>query len=85
MHEGSLLQRNHVQKVRALIRKDACMKFYNERQLLDLEIDVSDDGLGQGLLQLREGINCPHDEAPDNTAQSTTVFTSKSLSTDETR
>ena len=41
-------------KARALI--NACMKFYNERDPLYLETDVSGVSLGEGLLQVRKGM-----------------------------
>ena len=45
---------NHEQYERAktLIRKDVCMKFYNEKKPLYLETDVSAIGLGAGPLQV---------------------------------
>ena len=61
------------------------MKFYNVVGLLYLETDASDVGLGVGLLQVREGMNCLCDEAPDDMALYPIAFTSKSLFSVETR
>ena len=46
-------------------QKDTCMKFYDGKQSLYIETDVSEVGLGAGLLQLRDGKNFLHDETPD--------------------
>ena len=62
-------------KAKALIRKDAWMTFYNKREPLYLEIDASSVGLEAGHMQIREGINCPHGEAPDNMALCPTTYT----------
>ena len=43
------------------------MKFYGVARHLYLETDASGISLGAGLLQVRDGINCGHDEIPDNT------------------
>ena len=42
------------------------MNFYDEIKPLYLEMDASGEGLGDGLLQTREGTSCERDEAPDN-------------------
>ena len=47
---------------KALIKKDPCMKFCNEKGPLYLKTDTSGIGLGVGLVG--EGMNCPCDEAP---------------------
>ena len=42
-------------------------------------IDKSGIGLGAGLLQVRDGMNCWHDETPDNAILCLTAFARKSL------
>ena len=44
------------------------MKFYNENKQMYLETDVLGISLVAGLLQARDGIQLPRDEAPDNSA-----------------
>ena len=63
-------------KAEALIRRDACMEFSNEKYPLNLETDT----LVAGLLQVRHGINCPKDTALDNPILRPIAFSSKSLS-----
>ena len=63
----------------ALIKKDECMTFYNERGPVYLQTDASGIGLETGLLQVTEH------KAPDNTALHPIVLASKSLSSTETR
>ena len=63
------------------MKLDACMMFYDENEPQYLETDAFGVGLGVGLLQIREKINCPYDEAPDNTVLHPTAFASKSLPT----
>ena len=41
-----------------IIRQDACMMFYDALMPLYLEIDASSVGLGAGLLQVRDDMNC---------------------------
>ena len=50
---------------------------------LYLEMDVSGIGFGAGLLQVIEGINCEHDEIPDNATLCPATFASKRLSSAE--
>ena len=66
-------------KVKKLITKDACMKFYNVLKPLYLEMDASGIGLGAGLFQVREGMNCGHEKVQDNVTLFRIVFASKSL------
>ena len=58
-------------------------KVYGETRPLYLETDVSGLGLGVGLLQIRDGINCPQDVALDNSMLRPITFASKSLSSAE--
>ena len=62
---------------KALVKKGTCMKFYNERQALYLETDMSGVGLGASLLQVRESMNCTCDEAPNSIALCPIAFASK--------
>ena len=62
-----------------IIKKDASMKFYDASRLLYLETDASGVSPGAGLLQVRDGRNCEHDEVPDNTALCQIAVTSKGL------
>ena len=48
-----------IDKARALIKEDACMKFYNKTRPLYLETDIYGVGLGARLLQIRDGMNWP--------------------------
>ena len=54
------------------------MKFYDTSRPLYLETDASDVSIGDRLLQLREGMNCGHDEVPDNATPCPISFASKS-------
>ena len=40
-------------KAKAIIKRDACMKFYKGKEPLYSEIEASGVGLGTGLLQVR--------------------------------
>ena len=64
---------------KVIIRKDASMKFYNEREKLYLEINTSGVRLGAGLPQTRERMCFPKGEEPDNSALWPIAYTSKSL------
>ena len=52
------------EEAKAIIKEDACMKFYNETKPLYIETDVSGAGLGAALLQTRDNISCHRDDAP---------------------
>ena len=47
-------------------QNDACLKFYDVARPLYLETYVSSFSLLAGLLQVRDDMNCGHDEIPDN-------------------
>ena len=53
-------------KAKKIMKKDACMKFYDASRPLNLENDTSGVCLGTRLLQVSNGINCGHDEVPGN-------------------
>ena len=53
-------------KVKTMIKEEACMKFYDENELLYLETGASRVGLATELLQEGEGMICLRDAAPDN-------------------
>ena len=55
-------------KGKNIIKQDACMKLYDASKLLYLETDTCDIGLGAGILQVRDIMNCDWDEVLDNTA-----------------
>ena len=67
-------------KAKEIIKKDACMKFYNVARSLYLETDTPGISLGAELLQVRYGMKCRHDETPDDTILDPMAFASKSLS-----
>ena len=60
-----------------------CMKCHDIREPLYLEADALRVGLGTGLLQMWDNLNCGCDEAPDNTMFWLITFPSKSLSSME--
>ena len=70
-------------KAKSLIQKDVYMKFYNENIPLYLKTDVSGIGLGDTLLQTRDGMTCSKDAAPDKTMLRPIMFSSKSLTNAE--
>ena len=55
------------------------MNFYNERDWLYLETDVLGVRLGASLVQVRDRIQSPKDEASDTSALWPITFASKSL------
>ena len=57
--------------------------FYDASRPLYLEIDASGLSFGAGLLQVREGMNCGHDEVPDNLTLHPITFYSKCLMSTE--
>ena len=67
------------EEAKAIIKEDACMKFYNETKLLYIETDTSGVKLRAALLQTRDNMSCHRDEVPDNSILRPIAFTSKSL------
>ena len=67
-------------QAKMIIKKDACMKFYDAFRALYLEIDASGVGFGAILLQVREGMNCRCDEVPNSVTLHPIAFSSKILS-----
>ena len=56
------------------------MKFYDMAKTLCLETSASGISLGAGLFQVRDVMNCRHNETPDKTLLCPVAFASKSLS-----
>ena len=71
-------------KVKMLITKDECMKFYDASKQLYLEEDASGIGLGIGLWQMQEGFNGECDEVPNSVALCPIAFARIWLSSDTT-
>ena len=55
------------------------MKFYNALKPLYPGMDASSVGPEACLLQMREGMNCRHDEVPDNMTLHPIAFAHKIL------
>ena len=70
-------------KEKKIVKKYACMKFYDVAKPLYLEMDISSVSLGARSLQVRVGMNCRHDEVPDNATLYLIAFTNKSLLNNE--
>ena len=67
-------------KTKKMVKKDACMKFYNVARPLYLETDTSSISLGARLLEVRNDMNCGCDEIPDNAILHLIACTRKSFS-----
>ena len=61
--EWNRMCQNLYDKAKKIIKKDACMKFYDAIRPQFLETDAS---IGARLLQIRHSTNCGHNEVPDN-------------------
>ena len=73
------------EEAKAIIKEDACMKFYDETKILCIETDASGVGIGATLLQTRDNMSCHRDEVSDNSILRSIVFASKSLTGAEKR
>ena len=62
------MYRDLYDKVKNIIKQEACIKFCDASKSLYLETDASSVGLADSLLQVRDGTNCGQDEVLDNTA-----------------
>ena len=56
------------ERVKAITKKDAAVAFYDGKEQLHLETDVSDVGLRASLLQVRDGMWYLRNEAAKNAA-----------------
>ena len=74
-----------LEESKAIIKEDACMKFYDETKPLYIETDVSGIRLGAALLQTTDNMSCHRDEAPDNSILRSITFASKNLTGAEKR
>ena len=76
---------NLYDRAKAIIKKDATVEFYNEKEQMYLEIDGSSVGLGANLVQVRDGMWFPKNEAPNIAALWPIAFVSKSLTSAKTQ
>ena len=67
-----------IQQSQNIIKKNATMVFYNEKEQLYLETDASGVGLGASVLHMRDRMWFPRNEAPDRSVLWQIVFASKS-------
>ena len=66
-------------KVKLIIKEDACLKFYDEMKSMYLQTDAFGVGLRTTLLQKGVGTSCPRGQAPDNNILRLIAFTKKRL------
>ena len=66
-------------KGKAMIKEDACMRFYDETRPLYRETDVSGVGLGAAILQTRSNTSCHKDELPGISILRPIAFPSRGL------
>ena len=67
-----------------IMKNNVTIAFYNEKEQLFLETDVSGMGLGPSLLQVRDGVWFQSNEMTDNTVLQPIAVASKSLTSIET-
>ena len=60
------MYQNLYDREKEIIKKDACMKFYDASRPLYMTPDASGVGLGARLLQVRDSMKCGYDKLPDN-------------------
>ena len=70
-------------KAKIIIKRDASMQLYADKEILDPETYASGVGLWAGLLLVYEGMSCPRDRAPDFSILRPTAFAIKSMSSAE--
>ena len=68
---------------KSLAKEDTCMKYYNFRKPLYLEIDAPRECLVAIVLQVRDYLSGRYDEVPDNAMLQPIAFASKSLSSND--
>ena len=64
-------------RAKKIIKKEACMKFFDTSRPLYLQTDASHVGLIARLLQVRDSMSCDHDDVPDNTTLCPIAFPAK--------
>ena len=65
------------EKAKTIVKRQTCMKIYDAARPLHLENDAFGISLAAGLLQVRDGIDCGHDEASDNVILQPIAFASR--------
>ena len=70
-------------KAKTTAKRGPCIKFYDSARPLCLEIAASGIGLWATLLQVKDGMNCGHNEIPNDAILQPTAVVSKSLSSVE--
>ena len=63
-------------RAKKIVKKDACMTFYDASRPLYMETDISHVGLGARLLQVKDDMNCGHDKVPHNATLHQIAFAS---------
>ena len=74
------MYQNLYDRAKKIIKKDACMIFYDTCRPLNLETDASGVSLPAGLLQVRNGMNWEQEKVKDNATLHPNAFASKNLS-----
>ena len=70
-------------KANAILKEDACMKFYYETKLLYIETDASGVVLEAALLQTRTSTTCLRDKVSNNYMLTPIAFSNKSFTRTE--
>ena len=70
-------------RTKKIVKKDACMKFYDVARFLYLETNASSIDLGARILEVRDSINSEHEKVSENTILHPMTFSSSGLSSSE--
>ena len=71
-------------KAETVIKKNAAMAFYSQKEQLYLETNALGVSLGAGLVQVRDRPQYPKNDAPDSATLWPVIFVSKRLTSGET-
>ena len=76
--------KNLYDRAKNIMKKNAVMVFYNEKEQLYLETDVLGVGLGASILHVTDEMQFPKNEAPDNAVMWPIACMIKNLKSTET-